>query len=197
MADQLAKPEDLASLLERDDMDEVKAIMLVECATSVVQEAAGGQRIVQVLSDTAELLGTTASRLELPQLPVTAVTSVTLDGSAVSQGTASGTWRRPGTSWLWRDKGWATTPGEPSAVLVVNDHGYPTGDQNLQFGRNAVLGLLRGVFGNAEGATRVQIDDYAAAYEALTARMEASPHLQRALARKYGRSAGLVKIGGG
>jgi hypothetical protein len=197
MADQLASPEDLASLLERDDMDLYKATMLVECATAVVQEAAGGQRIVQVVDDTAELLGTTASRLQLPQWPVTAVTSVLLDGVAVSEGTASGTWRRPGTSWLWRDTGWATTAGEPSTVIVVYSHGLADDHQDRQFARNAVLGLLRGVFGNAEGATRVEIDDYAAAYDALTARMEASPHLQRALARKYGRSAGLVKIGGG
>lgn len=196
MADQLATPEDLASLLERDDLDLYKATMLVECATSVVQEAAGGQRIVQVLGDTAELLGTTASILLLPQLPVSAVTSVTLDGSPISQGTGSGAWRRPGTSWLWRDKGWATTPGEPSTVLVVNDHGYPPGHQQLQFGRSAVLGLLRAVYGNPEGATRVEIDDYAAAYEAIATRMEASPHLQRALARKYGRTAGLTKFGG-
>lgn len=197
MADQLATPEDLASLLERDDMDLYKATMLVECATAVVQEAAGGQRIVEVEDDTAELLGTTAAWLDLPQLPVSDVTSVTLDGVAITEGTASGTWRRPGTSRLWRDTGWATCPGEPSSVIVVYSYGYDAEDQRRQFARNAVLGLLRGVFGNAEGATRVQIDDYAAAYDALTARMEASPHLQRALARKYGRSAGLVKIGGG
>lgn len=197
MADQLATPEDLASLLERDDMDEYKAVMLVECATAVVQEAAGGQRIVQVVDDTAELLGTTAAWLDLPQLPVTAVTAVTLDGGAITEGTASGCWRRPGTSRLWRDTGWATTAGEPSTVAVVYSHGYPDGHQELQFARSAVLGLLRSVYGNPTGASRITIDDYTEAYEALASRMEASPHLQRALARKYGRAAGLVKIGGG
>jgi hypothetical protein len=196
MADQLATPEDLASLLERDDMDLYKATMLVECATAVVQEAAGGQRIVEVLGDTVELLGTVGAALFLPQLPVTAITSVTLDGEAVAQGTTSGTWRRPGTSWLWRDLGWAAVAGEPSSVVVVYDHGFAAGDQRLQLARSATLGLLRGVFGNAEGATEIKIDDYAAAYDALSARMETSPHLRRALLRTYGRTAGLVKLGG-
>lgn len=196
MADQLATPVDLASLLETD-LDLYKATMLIECATSIVQEHAGGQRIVQVLGDTAELLGDTGSWLDLPQLPVSGVTSVTLDGVAVAEGRTCGCWNRPGTSRLWRDKGWATTPGVPSTVNVVYDHGYPAGVQDLQFARSAVLGLLRSVYGNPTGLTRLQIDDYAEAYEALAARMEASPHLQRALLRKYGRPSGLVKIGGG
>lgn len=195
MADRLATPEDLASLLERDDMDAYKAGVLVECATAVVQEAAGA-RIVEVLNESVELLGTVASALFLPEQPVTAVASVTLDSVAVAQGSTSGTWRRPGTSWLWRDLGWATTPGEPSSVVVVYSHGYPAGHQRLQLARNAVLGLLRGVFGNTEGATQVKIDDYAAAYDALTARMEASPALRGALIRMYGRPAGFVKLGG-
>jgi hypothetical protein len=195
MADQLATPEDLASLLEQD-LELYRATMLIECATSVVQETAG-QRIVEVLNDTVELLGTTASWLDLPQLPVNSVASVVVDGSAITEGTASGCWRRPGTSRLWRDTGWATTPGEPSSVVVVYSHGYADGAQELQFARSAVLGVLRAVYGNPTGATRITIDDYSEAYEALASRMEASPHLQRALARKYGRSAGLVKIGGG
>lgn len=196
MADQLATPTDLAALLEQD-LELYRATMLVECATSVVQEAAGGQRIVEVLDDSAELLGTTASWLDLPQLPVSAVASVTVDGAVATEGTASGCWRRPGTSRLWRSTGWATTAGEPSSVVVVYSHGYADGAQELQFARTAVLGLLRAVYGNPTGATRITIDDYTEAYEALASRMEASPHLQRALARKYGRSAGLVKIGGG
>jgi hypothetical protein len=196
MADQLATPTDLASLLEKD-LELYRATMFIECATAVVQETAGGQRIVEVLDDTAELLGTTASWLDLPQLPVSAVTSVTLDGVAIAEGTGTGCWRRPGTSRLWRDKGWATTPGEPSSVVVVNSHGYAAGRQELEFARSAVLGLLRSVYGNTTGASRIEIDDYAEAYEAMASRMEASPHLQRALVRKYGRSAGLVKIGGG
>jgi len=196
MADQLATASDLAYLLEQD-LELYRATMFIVCATSVVQEAAGGQRIVEVVDDVAELLGDTGSWLQLPQLPVSAVKSVTLDGVALTEGTASGCWRRPGTSRLWRDEGWATCPGKPSSVIIVNTHGHPAGVQELQFARSAVLGLLRAVYGNPTGASRITIDDYTEAYEALAARMEASPHLQRALARKYGRTAGLVKIGGG
>ena len=197
MADQLAAPLDLAYLLERDDLGTVKTTMLVECATAVVQEAAGRppQRIVEVLGDTAYLIGTTDSVLELPQRPVTAVTSVLLDGQPVTEGTGTGQWRRPGNgSRLWRDCGWASVCGEPSTVTVVNDHGYPSGHQGLQLGRNAVLGLIRGVYDNPEGKTRVQIDDYAAAFERLAAALEASPNIRAALRRQYGSGGRMVRL---
>ena len=155
----------------------------------------GGQRIVEVVGDTATLVGTTDSWLDLPQRPVSAVTSVTLDGSAVAEGTTTGTYRRFGSR-LWRDCGWATCYTEPSTVVVVYTHGYATGSQELQLARSAVLSLARGAYSNPTGISREAIDDYSVAYEVASAAMDASPHLKAALRRQYGRRAGLVRIGG-
>lgn len=202
MADQLASPQDLASLLQLDyagltPAQQATMTMLVEIGTAIVQNAAGGQRIVQVAGDTAsDLIGSTESWLWLPQQPVTAVTSVTLDGVALTEGTGTGQWQRFGSR-LWRDCGWAACAREPSRVAVAYTHGLPTGDQGLQFARGAVLGLVRGAFDNPGGVVRLSIDDYSAAYEAVAARMEASPFLRKAIRRQYGRKGPLmVKVGG-
>lgn len=190
MADQLCAPEDLASLLERD-LDAYKAIMLVECATAVVQEAAGNQRIVQVADDAGEQMGTTDAWLELPQRPVTALSNVAIDGEALTVGTD---FKRFGAR-LWRGCGWAAVWTEPSTITYIYTHGHPAGHQKLQLGRNACLGLIRGLFDNPTGVAREAIDDYSVAYEAMTQAMAANDNLRYALARAYGTRAGLVRIG--
>lgn len=198
MADQLATPGDLAALLERDDLDLYKATMLVECGTAVVQ-AIAGQRIVEVEDDevTLDLDGYDGGLyLDLPESPVTAVSTVTIGATVVTDYTTQ--LRR---SRLWRADGWRSTllayPGsQPSTVTATYTHGYPAGHQRLQLARNAVLSLVSTVYGNPTGATREQIDDYAVAYEAISARMEAAPYLRQGLRRYYGRSAGLITIGG-
>lgn len=196
MADQLCTPEDLASALQQD-LDASTANLWVDVATAVVQEAAGGQRILQVIADAANLTGTTDSWLDLPQTPVTAVASVTLDGVALTAGTpgsATTTYRLRGNR-LFRYDGWQTYIGEPSNVVVVNTHGYAAGSQGLQLARGAVIGLAKVAYVNVSGASREQIDDYSVAYDAVNAAMEASPNLKAALRRQYGRRAGLVRIG--
>jgi hypothetical protein len=196
VADQLCTPSDLASLLQQD-LDASTALLLVECATAVVQSAAGGQRIVRVVDDVAELTGTTDSWLDLPQVPVTAVSAVTLDGGALSAGVpGSGgtTYRRKGDR-LWRGDGWQQFCNEPSDVVVTFTHGYPPGDQGLQRARAAALMLAAGPYDNPAGAASVRIDDYAATYERMSARMEESPRLKAALRKQYGRRGGLVRIG--
>jgi hypothetical protein len=199
MADMLAAPTDLANALQIDlaDLNADAAILLLEAATAVVQEAAGGQRLIQVAGDSITILGTTDSWLDLPQRPVTAVTSVSLDGVALTAGAAGGlptTYRRRGAR-LWRTGGWQTYVGEPSDVAVVYTHGFLDGAQGLELARGSVLAVARGVYGNPTGATSVAIDDYRAAYDAAAAEMAASPNLEKALARQYGRRAGLVRIG--
>lgn len=210
MADQLATPEDLASLLERDDIDAYKAGVLVEIATSIVQDAAAGQRIVQVVGDVMPLIGTTDSWLDLPQIPVTAVISVELDGNVLAAGTdykvfGNRIWRRSGwqSNWGQWDHPYPARqrlydwwpPNEPSAVIVTNTHGFPAGDQRLQSGRGAVLSLCTGAYGNPTGASAESIDDYRVTYDKLAAQMETSPHLAASLRRKYGRRGGLARIG--
>lgn len=198
MADQLASLADLAALFHVDvaDLNEPAATLLIECATAVVQEAAE-QRIVRATS-TVTLEPSPGRWLWLPQQPVVSVESVTLDGTALASGDYSLRGYR-----LWRSSGWQTvtsweTSGmsAPSEVVVEYTHGYEAGAQELQRARQAVVALAGAVYANPKGTVREQIDDYAVAYEAMSARMEAAPYLRQGLRRYYGRSAGLITLGG-
>lgn len=194
MADMLATPSDLASLLQQD-VDTATATLLIEAATAVVQGVTG-QRLVQVLNDIAVLDLDEHDRslyLELPERPVTAVTTVLIGATAVTDYSTQLRRNR-----LWRAYGWRSTliayPSQPSLVTVTYSHGYAAGDQKLQLARGAVLSLAAAVYGNPGGATREQIDDYAVAYEAASARMEASTSLVALLRRQYSRGTGSVRL---
>jgi|SRR5690349_23070007 len=194
MADQLATPSDLASLLQQD-VDTATATLLIEASTAVVQ-AVTGQRIVQVVGDIVTLdldEYDDGLYLNLPERPVTAVTTVTIGATAVTD--YSTQLRR---ARLWRAYGWRSTlvayPDQPSLVTVTYTHGYAAGHQRLQLARSAVLQLAASVYANPGGATREQIDDYAVAYEAASARMDASPSLANLLRRQYGQPTGSVRL---
>lgn len=192
MADQLCAPEDLASLLERD-LDAYKAIMLVEIATAIVQATCDQppQRLVAVEDDEVQLVGSASAWLDLPQRPVTDVASVGLGDDTL---TVEDDYQVFGSR-LWRSAGWATWAREPTLVTVTYSHGYPAGHQLLQLARGATLSLIRGVYGNPDGAVRVAIDDYSAAYEAMQAQMDGSVFLQARLRSQYGRPVGSVRVG--
>lgn len=204
MADQLASPSDLASLLQTD-VDTASATLAIEVATSVVQ-AAAGQRLVLVTDDSETVYGGTDRVLALSQRPVVSITSVTFNGTLLTQGTACGTWRiTPGG--LWRDLGWSECSwvggswvdrswgGAPApATVVVYTHGYAAGAQELQLARGATLSIARGLFGNPTGATSEKIDDYSVAYAEAAAALDASPGLAARLRKQYGTKAGMVRI---
>jgi hypothetical protein len=199
MADMLASLEDLASLLGRDannPINNASGTLALEVCTAVVQSAADGQRIVQVVADTATVTGTTEQFLRLPQWPVTAVSSVTLDGTALTAGapgSGASTYRLVGDR-LYRGSGWQTYCGEPSTVSFVYTHGYATGRQELQLGRGTALSLARGLYENPSGVASEKIDDYAIAYAAAAAALDASPALKAAIQKQYGPKARMVRI---
>lgn len=220
MADQLATAADLESLLGTT-LDAGKATLLLEMATAIVQGICGGQRIVQVVDDELTLTSYSDSWLSLPQIPVTSVSSVTIDGDVITD------WKLFGDK-LFRKIGWQNDLGwqnrygwpgygyyddywsgfdpvtgahttsfgqQPSTVVVVCTHGYPTGAQELQLGRSAVLSLAATGYNNPTGATSEHIDDYSVSFDAMSARMEASTFLKAQLRKQYGRRAGVVRIG--
>lgn len=198
MADQLASPSDLASLLQ-SDLDLSTATLLVEIGTAVVQNASGGQRIVQVVDDVQvvdvdEHDG--GSWLYLPQRPVTAVSAVSVGATALSAPVDYTV--QLSRSRIWRATGWRSTLinyyGQPSTVTVTNTHGYAVGHWRLQFARAAVLGLIRGAYPNPGGASRITIDDYTEAYDRISAQLDASANLRAALLRQYGRPVGSAKL---
>jgi hypothetical protein len=196
VADQLATLQDLANALQIElaGLDSDVGTLLLECGTAVVQDAAGGQRIVEVVDDPFEVLGTTDSWLDLPQIPVTAVDDVELDGVALSVGIEATNYRLIGSR-LWRTDGWQTYVGMPSVVTGLSTHGYASGSWQLQSGRNAVLSLAKGQYPNPSGVKSESIDDYNVTYEAMTAVMESKSFLKASLRKKYGRRGQLVRLG--
>lgn len=195
MADMLAHPDDLAAVLGLGSaLDLDKAIVLIEAATAIVQAACDQppQRLLLVEDDEIELFGDMRGWLALPQRPVQDVSALSIDdGDPLTLGTD---YKRFGSR-LWLASGWWAGSGVPSTVHVTYTHGYPAGDQGLQLARAAVIGLIRGVYGNPNGATAIRIDDYSASYDRMAAQMDASEHLLTALRRQYGRPAGLVRLG--
>lgn len=189
MADQLATPQDLASLMQVDyatltAAEQATMTMLVELATAKVQRAAGGQRIVDA-TDTAVIDVDPWERdlyLPLPQLPVRSVASVLIDGTAVTD------WRLS-KQMLWRSVGWSQSWSEPTEVQVTYAHGYQTGSQWLQIGRDHALALARMPYGNPGGAKSERIDDYQVSYGEADARMQMTEFMRQAIADAYGASA--------
>lgn len=183
MADQLATPEELASLLQRD-LDASTANLLINLATAKVQRAAGGQRIVDV-TDTAVLDvdgDCWDPYLTLVQFPVRSVSAVLLNGVAI-------------TDWylrkqmLWRSAGWRTSGGVPDQIKVTYAHGYVTGSQYLETARDFTLSLAKLGYGNPDGSTSEAIDDYKVTYAEADARMQLTEPMKMAIADAYGASA--------
>jgi hypothetical protein len=192
VADMLATTEDLTSLLQRDPINPASATLAIEIATAVVQ-AAAGQRILLVGPDTETVWGGPDQVLRLREGPIVSVTSVTYNGTLLTEGTASGTWRRS-MSGLWRDIGWVESPGEPSEITVVYTHGYAADDQRIQLARSWTLSIARGLFTNPDGAVREQIDDYAIAYSEAAATLDAIPGAARLLRKQYGPKARMIRV---
>jgi hypothetical protein len=159
--------------------------MLVELATSKVQRAAGGQRIVAATTTGAVIdlqPGYDDCYVLLPQLPVRAVASVTLNGTAVTNFHLR-------SQSLWRFEGWTGWTYVPPQIITTYDHGHLTGSQALQLGRNYALELARGGWGNPLGQTSKAIDDYRVTYAEADARMVLPPAAEEAIAAAYGTSA--------
>lgn len=192
MADQLATPQDLASLLQLDyasltAQQQATLTMLVELATAKVQRAAGGQRIVDV-TDTAVIDVDPWERsiyLPLPQLPVRSVASVLIDGSPVTD------WRLS-KQMLRRTGGWVSSSTDATQVSVTYAHGYTAGSQWLQLGRAMTLSLGQLGWANPTGVSAEQIDDYRVSYEDAERRMVITDAMRYAITEAYGAGAYVV-----
>lgn len=187
MADQLATPQDLASLLQLDydsltDGQKATMALLVELGTGKVQRAAGGQRIVDI-TDTAVIdILDLEQWLELPQRPIRSVSAVNLDGTDITD------WKLVNQK-LFRLVGWLTSWEEPSQAKVTYTHGYPTGSQYLQIGRSHTLSLAVNGWDNITGASSEGIDDYKVSYAAADAAMQLTQFQKDEIAAAYGSQA--------
>ena len=189
MADQLATPQDLATLLQLDYASlsagqQATMAMLVEMATGLIQDVAG-QRILQV-TDTAVIdVMDWSVWLDLPQKPISSVATILLDGTAITD------WAIRGQR-LFRRVGWQTTWLLPAQAKVTYTHGYAPGSQYLQVGRLACLSLGQVGYGRPNPAiTSEAIDDYRVTFAEAMARMVDSmtEFMQERIRNAYGTSA--------
>jgi hypothetical protein len=193
MADLLATAADLRNLLDEteESLSNDKADVVLRIASSAVRMAAR-QHITAVVGDTVTMIGDPGQWLDLPQRPVTAVTSVKIDGAVVTDFKVFGTR-------LWRRCGWETTCGEPSAVEVVYSHGYEAWDDKLGYASGITLTLAAKLYSNVVGAVGMSIDDFTLQFtQTSTSDLAGTipPNVVKSLRYEYGSHAGLVKIGG-
>ncbi|HWD78355.1 MAG TPA: hypothetical protein VG497_05730 [Kribbella sp.] len=192
--DTLATVADLRTLLDEDEtgLSDDAGTLLLELATSAVQ-AAAGQRILQA-TETVTLMGAGEQWFQLPQLPVTDVAAVAVDGQALVAGTD---YKRFGAR-LWRRCGWSSCSSEPSEVTVTYTHGYADWDGELGLAREATLTIAARMFTNPAGATGLSIDDFSQQFSQSNNSDVSGlipDRLRAALRRKYGRRGGLVRVG--
>lgn len=186
----------------------MQADLFIAAATALVQ-AEVGQTLTQVLNDTITLDGISSEWLALPQRPVTAVHSVTMQDANLSPVTLDASQYSVRGNRLWRPWGWQfsavflppvrmlgyqyMTYPPPSQVTIVCDHGYPAGDPGLELARMAVFTLGASVFANPSGSRSVTVDDYTESFADAYAGMQLPPGTRAALRRRYGHSAGSVR----
>lgn len=185
-----------------------QADLFIAAATALVQ-AETGQTLTQVLNDTVVLDGTASEWLALPQRPVTAVHSVTMQDANLAPVTLDTSQYSVRGNRLWRPWGWQfsavflppvrmlgyqyMTYPPPSQVTVVCDHGHPAGAAGLELARMAVFTLGASVFANPTGSRSVTVDDYTESYADAYAGMQLPSGTKAALRRFYGHSAGSVR----
>lgn len=86
MASPWALPADLQAHLRLSSIDETQAAAAIDAAEVIIR-AELDQTIDQVLADEVTLVGNGRTIINLPEMPVTAVASVTEDGTLLVEGT--------------------------------------------------------------------------------------------------------------
>lgn len=167
----------------------VHTVMLA-VASSIVRQAAGSP----ILSTTSTVTLTAWGErvLALPGKPVTAVSSVTVDGTPTTD------WLLADSSGLWSRYAWGS-PDEPVTVVVALTHGLTTVPAHIV---NLVCDLaIAGAGAASEGAhdPRVvaeSIDDYSVRFaegaEGVASAMELPKLTRRWLQTQFGGGAGVV-----
>jgi len=159
----------------QQQVDPVTGALLLDLATAEIQGYTG-QTIEAVADETVRLVGNWSHQLELPERPVTAVTSVTMIDPQVSQVLVQNqdyTWQRRGL--LWRPRGYslatertfdigiyANWGGPDREVEVTYSHGYATPPV---FVKKICLEMAKRVIVNPSGVMREAIDGYNTAYD--------------------------------
>lgn len=164
-------------------------------ASAAIRDAAGVP--ISETTSTVILAGGRGQLLRLPAPPVTAVTSVQVDGEDVDD------WAlKRALGGIWRACGWQTTPGEPTEVTVVYTHGLPVVPDDLVdlTCRIAAATLVAyrssdGGEGLAAGDVRAErIGDYSVTYgdDGRLTEVELPDYLRDRLAARFGGGAAVL-----
>ncbi|MER6603916.1 hypothetical protein [Streptomyces parvus] len=189
----LATVADLVALgLTVEDPELPVAERYLDVASAAVREAAGCP--ISQMTSTVTVEGQSSQWLTLPGVPITAVASVSVDGTVRTD------WRlRSGR--LWRAAAWTTC--EPSEVEVTYTHGLPEVPADIidLVGR-LVAGALASYRADDSGAsmgtqivTSERIGDYAVTYggDGLATDMELPAYLRERLAARFGGGVSLMR----
>lgn len=204
MATEIVTAAELSAWLQ-EPVTQTTADLLIAAATSIVQEVTG-QALIQITGDVAVLEGSPDQYIELPQRPVTHVSSVIFQDGQLGPVTLDTTQYQPVGNRLWRGFGWqyATvlipparipywrylTYPPPSTITVTYDHGWAPGAWQLEPARTAVLALCAQAYNNPAGSRSVTVDDYTETYSDLFAGMQMPESTKQLLRRRYGKRAG-------
>lgn len=161
-----ATTDELADWLGYTITETARATLMLEVATGKIQSWTR-QTIEQVINDAVELKGTWEPVLKLPQRPVTAVASVTIDGTALTvtddyvvvkdelrrPNAEYHNWQAPSSDFYpFTQTGW----GGPSAIVAVTyTHGFATIPDDV---KGVCLSLAGRAFTNPEMAAMRTVD---------------------------------------
>lgn len=180
-----ATSSDLAARLKKtfSDADTDQADLLLAGATARIR-ALTGQWISEVVDDVWTTDAPLSRTLWLPERPVTAVASVTLDGAPVTDWVLRG-------SRLRRTCPWATC--EESEVVVTYTHGYGLESEGIGLARDACMALAGWAQGNTTGLRQRTIDDFTQIF----GDESQWEYLNKTLIKAYGKrpSTGSVRVG--
>jgi hypothetical protein len=165
----------------------------LDVSSTAVREAAGVP--ISQTTSTVTVEGEPGQWLRLPGPPVTAVTTVLLDGVAVTD------WKLRSSS-LWRELGWSPTC-EPSEVTVTQTHGLPTVPADIvdlvcRIAAAALVSYRAEAGGTGLAAQDVRaerIGDYSVTYGdgGLITEMELPDYLRERLAARFGGGLAVVR----
>ena len=173
------------------DADSALATTMLAVASSLVREAAGSP-ILQANVTVSWWATEASSYLPIPVRPVTAVSSVALDGDAVSgYKVVDGN--------LWRSCGWYA--GEPAEVEATLTCGLPTVPESIKqiVCDLAILGINSAADGALDPRVVVErIDDYSVQFarsgEQVASAMTVPAATRRALRARFGGGVGSVTL---
>lgn len=147
----LATAADLA-LYMHQTLDTPTANLVLDLASAIFEREADTK--FASTSATYTLEGCGQDMIMLPKRPVVSVTSVTVDGSPITDYTRV-------NATLYRVGGFGVPNPYPVSVVVTYNYGYTSVPDDV---RGAVLEMAAVAYGNPNVATREQIDDYMIQY---------------------------------